>query len=85
MVLPDKAGRILNIAGWSDAALYGVRLITPSGELGQQGNTDWEQDLNNAALQVRMPLAFNLFTIADISPFLLEAPLVPNRPHVGKR
>jgi hypothetical protein len=51
LVLPDKTGRILNIAGWSDSALYGVRLLTPSGDLGVQGNTDWQEDLNNAALQ----------------------------------
>jgi hypothetical protein len=51
LVLPDKAGRILNIAGWSDAALYGVRLLTPSGSPGVPGNTDWQEDLNNAALQ----------------------------------
>jgi hypothetical protein len=51
LVLPDKAGRLLNIGGWSDTALQGVRLMTPSGSFGVQGNTDWEEDLANAELQ----------------------------------
>lgn len=51
LVLPDKAGRIINIAGWSDAALYGVRLLTPDGSPGVPGTSDWQEDENNAALQ----------------------------------
>lgn len=47
LVLPDKAARILNIGGWSDAALLGVRLLTPS----LTGPTDWEQDGGSALLQ----------------------------------
>ena len=52
LVLPDKAGRILNVAGWSGDANFGIRLLTPSGSFGVQGTTDWEEDLTNAALQV---------------------------------
>jgi hypothetical protein len=52
LVLPDKTGRILNIAGWSDAANFGIRILTPSGSPGVQGNTDWEQDPANIVLQV---------------------------------
>lgn len=53
LILPDKTGRLLNIGGWSDAALYGIRLFTPSGSPGVPGNTDWQADYNNAVLQVR--------------------------------
>ena len=52
LVLPDKTGRILNIAGWSDSANFGIRLLTPSGSLGVQGTSDWEQDPTNIVLQV---------------------------------
>jgi hypothetical protein len=52
LVLPDVAGRILNIAGWSDSALLGVRLLTPDGAPGVPSVNDWEEDENNAALQV---------------------------------
>jgi hypothetical protein len=53
LVLPDKAGRIMNIAGWTGASTFGIRLLTPSGTFGVQGTTDWEQDPQNVALQVR--------------------------------
>lgn len=52
LVLPDKAGRILNIAGWNGGSTFGIRLLTPSGTAGVQGTTDWEQDPQNVALQV---------------------------------
>jgi hypothetical protein len=52
LILPDKAGRILNIGGWSDSALYGVRLLTPDGSPGVPSHNDWQEDLNNAVLQV---------------------------------
>ena len=55
LILPDKTGRLLNIGGWSDQALYGIRLYTPSGSLGVTGNTDWQADYNNAVLQVCYP------------------------------
>ena len=58
LVLPDKTGRILNIAGWSDAANFGIRLLTPSGSPGVPGTTDWEQDPANIALQVCVRLTF---------------------------
>jgi hypothetical protein len=32
LILPDKAGKIINVGGWSDAALYGVRLPVSSSE-----------------------------------------------------
>lgn len=51
LILPDKTGRLLNIGGWSDTALYGIRLYTPSGSPGVTGNTDWQADYTNAVLQ----------------------------------
>jgi hypothetical protein len=53
LVLPDKAGRIINISGWTGASTVGLRFLTPSGTFGVQGNTDWEQDPANIVLQVR--------------------------------
>jgi hypothetical protein len=47
LVLPDKTARILNIGGWSDDALLGIRMLTPS----LTGPTDWQQDAGNAKLQ----------------------------------
>jgi hypothetical protein len=52
LVLPDKSGRILNIGGYSDVALFGVRILTPSGTAGVQGTSDWQEDQTNVALQV---------------------------------
>jgi hypothetical protein len=54
LVLPDKAGRILNIAGWTGPSTFGIRVLTPSDTPGVQGTTDWEQDPQNVALQVRV-------------------------------
>jgi hypothetical protein len=47
LVLPDKTARILNIGGWSDSALLGIRMVTPS----LTGPTDWQQDDGSAQLQ----------------------------------
>jgi hypothetical protein len=47
LVLPDKTARILNIGGWSNQALLGIRLVTPS----LTGPTDWQQDDGSAQLQ----------------------------------
>src|SRR5262245_20357764 len=59
IVLPDKTGRILNIAGWSDAANFGIRLLTPDGSFGVQGTKDWEQDPTNIVLQVSLLLRWS--------------------------
>ncbi|KAF9879202.1 copper radical oxidase [Colletotrichum karsti] len=44
LTLPDKAGRQLNIGGWSGDSTYGVRIYTPSGSAGTNGTTDWQED-----------------------------------------
>jgi hypothetical protein len=51
VTLPDKAGRQLNIGGWSTDSLYGVRLFTPDGSEGVKGVNDWEENFNEIALQ----------------------------------
>lgn len=50
LVLPDKAGRQINIGGWSVDSLYGVRLFTPELGLGKNGTHDWEEDVTKLAL-----------------------------------
>lgn len=52
VILPDIAGRVLNIGGWSLASLLGVRLYTPTGSFGVNGTTDWEENGNELTLQV---------------------------------
>jgi hypothetical protein len=62
VTLPDKAGRQLNIGGWSGRSTYGVRLYTPDGSEGTPGKNDWEE--NNAAVSLLdgrwYPSAINL-------------------------
>lgn len=51
IVLPDKAGRVINVGGWSVDSLYGIRLYAPDGSAGVNGTNDWEEDLTVASLQ----------------------------------
>ena len=51
LTLPDKAGRQINVGGWSDDSTYGVRLYTPSGSPGVWGTTDWQENYEELALQ----------------------------------
>jgi hypothetical protein len=51
LTLPDKAGRQINIGGWANDATYGIRLYTPSGSPGVAGTTDWQENVNEVALQ----------------------------------
>jgi hypothetical protein len=50
--MPDKAGRVINVGGWSEISTFGVRLYTPSGTLGVNGTTDWEENADELSLQV---------------------------------
>lgn len=50
-VLPDRSGRQINIGGWSDESLYGIRLYTPSGSAGVWGTTDWQENDETVTLQ----------------------------------
>ncbi|KAJ3287500.1 hypothetical protein HDU76_007817 [Blyttiomyces sp. JEL0837] len=52
LMLPDAPGRILNIGGWADVSLEGVRLYSPTGSAGVNGTTDWEESVGSLHLQV---------------------------------
>ncbi|KAJ3282208.1 hypothetical protein HDU76_008753 [Blyttiomyces sp. JEL0837] len=52
IMLPDASGRILNIGGWADQSLEGVRFYTPTGSAGINGTTDWEENATSLHLQV---------------------------------
>lgn len=52
IVLPDKAGRQLSLAGWNGASGYAVRFYTPDGSPGIEGKNDWEEDAEYVKLQV---------------------------------
>ena len=52
VVLPDKAGRILNVGGWSLASTWGIRLYAPDGSPGVNGTNDWEENPKTLILQV---------------------------------
>jgi hypothetical protein len=43
-----EAGQILDIAGWSDTALYSVQLLTPDAPQGVPVTTDWQKVLNTS-------------------------------------
>ncbi len=51
LTLPDKAGRQINIGGWSGASTYGVRLYSPDGKAGVHGKNDWEENASILKLQ----------------------------------
>jgi hypothetical protein len=51
LTLPDRAGRLLNIGGWSLDSTFGVRLYTPDGAPGVDGTTAWQEDWNTIKLQ----------------------------------
>lgn len=51
LTLPDKAGRQLNVGGWSGDSTYGIRLYTPDGSPGVKGTNDWEENVDVLKLQ----------------------------------
>ncbi|KAG6856106.1 hypothetical protein H0H87_007358 [Tephrocybe sp. NHM501043] len=51
VILPDKAGRQINVGGWSLESTYGLRLYTPTGTDGVNGTSDWEEDYPSLSLQ----------------------------------
>jgi hypothetical protein len=51
ITLPDKAGRILNVGGWSGISTYGVRLYWPDGSAGVPGVNDWQENDELLTLQ----------------------------------
>ena len=51
VILPDVAGRQLNVGGWSGESTEGVRLYIPDGSPRVQGPNDWEEDVDVLKLQ----------------------------------
>jgi hypothetical protein len=51
LILPDRVGRQINIAGWSGVSNFGVRLYWPDGSPGVAGTNDWEENSNELQLQ----------------------------------
>ncbi|KAJ7113106.1 glyoxal oxidase N-terminus-domain-containing protein [Mycena epipterygia] len=51
ITLPDKAGRQLNVGGWSGDDTKGVRLYTPDGSPGVNGTNDWQENFAELHLQ----------------------------------
>ncbi|KAM6513609.1 hypothetical protein FALCPG4_015994 [Fusarium falciforme] len=49
--LPDKAGRMINIGGWSAESIYGIRFFTPDSPQGVDNGTNvWEEDFTQLRL-----------------------------------
>lgn len=55
ITLPDKAGRQINVGGWSGDSTFGIRIYTPDGSPGVPGVNDWEENFKELALQVIHP------------------------------
>ncbi|KAL8968380.1 MAG: hypothetical protein Q9183_002484 [Haloplaca sp. 2 TL-2023] len=51
VTLPDKAGRQINIGGWSGESTFGIRLYWPDGSPGVPGVNDWQENKNLLTLQ----------------------------------
>ena len=66
VVLPDRSARHLMFGGWSLDSTFGVRLYAPDGSPGVNGTNDWEENLNELHLQVRLACIFDRSN-ADVS------------------
>jgi hypothetical protein len=51
LTMPDRAGRQVNIGGWSADSLFGVRIYWPDGSPGVNGTNQWQEDVNSVKLQ----------------------------------
>lgn len=51
VTMPDRAGRVINIGGWSGDSLFGVRTYTPNGQLGVNGTSEWQENFQQISLQ----------------------------------
>jgi hypothetical protein len=51
LTMPDRAGRQINIGGWSTDSLFGVRIYWPDGSAGVNGTNNWQEDVNSIKLQ----------------------------------
>lgn len=83
VIMPDKAGRQINVAGWAEESNFGVRLYTPSGSDGINGTTDWEENVDELALQVGGHGSIQICSRLTECP--TESTLVPNCRGFGQR
>jgi hypothetical protein len=44
LTLPDRAGRQIDVGGWSGDSTFGVRLYWPDGKPGVHGQNDWQEN-----------------------------------------
>ncbi|KAL8666000.1 MAG: hypothetical protein Q9202_001737 [Teloschistes flavicans] len=51
VTLPDKAGRQINIGGWSGDSTFGIRLYWPDGSPGVASTNDWQENVSELSLQ----------------------------------
>jgi hypothetical protein len=51
LTMPDRAGRQINIGGWSLESLFGVRIYWPDGSAGVNGTNNWQEDVDAVKLQ----------------------------------
>lgn len=51
LTLPDRAGRQINVGGWSAPSTKGIRLYWPDGSPGVPGTNDFQENVNVLSLQ----------------------------------
>ena len=51
LTLPDRAGRQLDVGGWSGTSTFGIRMYWPDGSPGVWGVNDWQENAAEVALQ----------------------------------
>lgn len=52
LTLPDRVGRQIDVGGWSESSTYGIRIYWPDGSPGVWGTNDWEENVDELALQI---------------------------------
>lgn len=51
LVLPDKVGRNVVLGGWTGLSTEAIRLYWPNGHNGKNSTNDWEENVDELALQ----------------------------------
>jgi hypothetical protein len=51
LTLPDKVGRQIDIGGWAEESVFGIRLYIPDGSPGVPSVNDWQENYNEVHLQ----------------------------------
>lgn len=77
VILPDKAGRQINVGGWSLESTFGVRLYTPDGHEGVNSTNDWEENFQVLSLQVVYILCWFYWGLSSFAAW----PMVPDSRH----